>query len=308
MRDRRVRVGVMVALVVVALVGWAGSERRGDRSEPGAVGGGSLEQGDAAVGGEPAPGSPVPAQRGAGDAGAAKPDAGGIRLASAASRVIRTANLRLEVGQGALGSSIQKATEVVTRHRGILVASTTSVPDEDGASGVVTFRVPVAAYEQALADLKGLGEYRGERSSSQDVSAEYVDLNAQLTAWKAQQQTYTRLLGQARSVPDVIAIQQQLQQVQVNIERLQGQLNHLEDQTAMSTIVLELAEAGGGSAPGVVGRAWATALSGLQVMAAALIVGVIWLVPLAAAGALVVLVVRLARRQRATPAPRSADG
>ena len=53
-----------------------------------------------------------------------------------------------------------------------------------------------------------------------------------------------RLLDRAKSVTDVIAVQNQLQQVQSNIERLQGQLDHLEDQSSFSTIVLRLTEPG----------------------------------------------------------------
>jgi hypothetical protein len=102
--------------------------------------------------------------------------------------------------------------------------------------------VPVDAFEAILRELKGLGTYRGERSSTEDVTTRYVDLRGQLTAWRAQERVYLRLLGRARSIGDVIAVQNQLQQVQSNIERLQGQVNHLEDQSSFSTIVLVLTE------------------------------------------------------------------
>ncbi len=114
------------------------------------------------------------------------------------------------------------------------------------ASGQVTFRVPVDAFEPVLRELKGLGTYRGEQSSTEDVTNQYVDLNGQLAAWRAQERVYLRLLDRARSVTDVIAVQNQLQQVQSNIERLQGQLDHLEDQSSFSTIVLRLTEPGAG--------------------------------------------------------------
>jgi hypothetical protein len=105
----------------------------------------------------------------------------------------------------------------------------------------------------------------------------------------------------------VIAVQNQLAQAQQNIERLQGRINYLEDQAALSTIVLELQETP--VAPrGMFARAWATAVEGLQVMAAAVLIGVVWVAPVLVVAALVVLVVRLARRPRVVPAPRSADG
>jgi CHASE2 domain-containing sensor protein len=109
------------------------------------------------------------------------------------------------------------------------------------------------------------------------------------------------LLGRARSIGDVIAVQNQLQQVQSNIERLQGQVNHLEDQSSFSTIVLNLSEpgAGGTAQPrSRLERAWATAVSGLAVMGAAALVGLVWLTPVAALAFLVLLVLRAVRRPR----------
>jgi Domain of unknown function (DUF4349) len=161
--------------------------------------------------------------------------------------------------------------------------------------------VPVDAFEPVLRDLKGLGTYRGEQSSTEDVTNRYIDLNGQLTAWRAQERVYQRLLGRAKSVADVIAVQNQLQQVQSNIERLQGQVDHLEDQSPFSTIVLQLTEpgAGGPAEPtGRLARAWATAVNGLGVMAAAVLVGVVWLTPLAVLAGVVLLVLRAARRPR----------
>jgi virulence-associated protein VapD len=153
-----------------------------------------------------------------------------------------------------------------------------------------------------LRELKGLGTYRGEKSSTEDVTNQYIDLNGQLAAWRAQERVYLRLLDRARSVTDVIAVQNQLQQVQSNIERLQGQLNYLEDQSSFSTIVLQVSEpgaAGPAKEPeGRLARAWATAVNGLGVMAAAVLVAVVWVTPLLVVAGLVLLGLRALRRPR----------
>ena len=223
-----------------------------------------------------------------------------LRLVDLGDRIVRTATVDLEVGKDRLSDTINRATDVVTRAKGIYVGSSTSVPAGEPASGQVTFRVPVDAFEPVLRELKGLGTYRGERSSTEDVTNQYVDLNAQLVAWRAQERVYLRLLGRARSVADVIAVQNQLQQVQSNIERLQGQVDHLEDQSPFSTIVLQLREPGAatGRPAGRLARAWATALNGLGVMAAAVLVGVIWLTPVVVLAAAVLFGLRALRRPR----------
>jgi virulence-associated protein VapD len=230
-----------------------------------------------------------------------------VRLVDLGNRIVRTANVNLEVGEGRLNTTINQATDVVRKAKGIYVGSSTTVPSGEPASGQVTFRVPVDAFESVLRELKGLGTYRGEESSTEDVTNQYIDLSAQLAAWRAQERVYLRLLDRAKSVTDVIAVQNQLQQVQSNIERLQGQVNYLEDQSSFSTIVLHVSEpgAGGPAAPpsGRLARAWATAVNGLGVMAAAVLVGVVWLTPVVVVAGLVLLGLRALRRPR--PAPTS---
>jgi hypothetical protein len=263
---------------------------------------------DGGGGGSQAQVEPAQDQAAAGTTGAAAPAgndakaaAAEVRLVDLGNRIVRTANVDLEVGKGTLDETIDRATDAVTRAEGTYVGSSTSVPGDAPATGQVTFRVPVDAFEAILKELKGLGTYRGEQSSTEDVTTRYIDLRGQLTAWRAQERVYLRLLGRARSIGDVIAVQNQLQQVQSNIERLQGQVNHLEDQTSFSTIVLNLSEPGaGGVAPprNRLERAWSTAVSGLAVMGAAALVGLVWLTPLAALAFLVLLVLRATRRPR----------
>ena len=298
MRLRRAAVGVVLAAMVVAAgCSAGGSDRAGGGGSEDQVAPAAGEQDQAAVAAKAGPtDSAAPAGRaGAGQAAAE------VRLVDLGNRIVRTANVDLEVGQGELNKVVNQATDVVVRAKGIYVGSSTAVPAGKPASGQVTFRVPVDAFEPVLRQLKGLGTYRGEESSTEDVTTQYVDLTGQLASWRAQERVYLRLLDRAKSVTDVIAVQNQLQQVQSNIERLTGQLKHLEDQSSFSTIVLRLTEpgAGGPAVPqGRLARAWATAVNGLGVMAAAVLVAVIWLIPVAVLAGLVLLGVRALRRPR----------
>jgi hypothetical protein len=306
MRLRQAAVGTVgVVLVAMAVAAGCSAGGRGDS----AAGGGSEERVAPAADQAATPRDQAAAGAKSGGGGSAAPaDQGGagqaaaeVRLVDLGDRIVRTANVDLEVGEGELNKVVNEATDVVVRAKGIYVGSSTAVPPGQPASGQVTFRVPVDAFEPVLRQLKGLGTYRGEESSTDDVTTQYVDLTSQLTAWRAQERVYLRLLDRAGSVTDVIAVQNQLQQVQSNIERLQGQIKHLEDQSSFSTIVLRLTEPGaaGPAAPkGRLARAWATAVNGLGVMAAAVLVAVIWLIPVAVLGGLVLLGVRAFRRPR----------
>ena len=303
-RDRHGRVSMRLrrAAVVVALgatVVVAGCGRGGD----GEGAGGAAQVAPAAdeVGARDQA-APTGAPSEAGKAGGSTRAAAEVRLVDLGNRVVRTATVDLEVDQGGLNETINDATDVVLKVRGLYVGSSTSAPEGEPASGQVTFRVPVDAFEPVLRQLKELGTYRGERSSTEDVTNQYVDLNAQLAAWRAQERVYLRLLDRARSIADVIAVQNQLQQVQSSIERLQGQLNHLEDQSSFSTLALQLTELGAGGPAGRpagrLARAWATAVNGLGVMAAAVLIAVIWLTPVVVLAGLVAFGVRTLRRTR----------
>jgi hypothetical protein len=287
------RRGVAVGVVLVAMVIAAGCAGRGGGDS---AGGGGSTQAAPAADRSSSEGAQAAAPGKAGSAEAAAQ----VRLVDLGNRIVRTATVDLEVGKDRLDDTVNRATDVVTRAKGIYVGSSTSVPGDGPASGQVTFRVPVDAFEPVLRELKALGTYRGERSSTEDVTNQYVDLNAQLTAWRAQERVYLRLLDRAKSVADVIAVQNQLQQVQSNIERLQGQVNHLEDQSSFSTIVLQLREPGAaaGKPAGRLARAWATAVNGLGVMAAAVLVGVIWLTPVVLLAGAVLSGMRALRRPR----------
>jgi hypothetical protein len=287
MRVRRAPVGVAVVAMVMVVAGCVG--RGGER----ASGGGTAlaPAADQAVG-EQDQAAP------AGKAGSTEA-AAQLRLVDLGNRIVRTATVDLEVGKGRLDDTINRASDIVVGAKGSYVGSSTSVPAGGPASGQVSFRVPVDAFEPVLRELKALGTYRGEKSSTEDVTNQYIDLNGQLAAWRAQERVYLRLLDRAKSVADVIAVQNQLQQVQSNIERLQGQLNHLEDQSSFSTIVLQLTEPGAAGPvepAGRLARAWATAVNGLGVMAAAVLVGVVWLTPVAVLAGLVLFGVRALRR------------
>jgi hypothetical protein len=296
MRLGRAAVGVaLVAMVIVA-----GCSADGDSGGGGGSAGGEAQvapAADQAATEQDQPAKAAPAGKAGSTDAAAQ-----VRLVDLGNRIVRTANVDLEVGEGRLNATINQATDVVRQAKGIYVGSSTSVPSGEPASGQVTFRVPVDAFEPVLRELKGLGTYRGEKSSTEDVTNQYIDLNGQLAAWRAQERVYLRLLDRARSVTDVIAVQNQLQQVQSNIERLQGQVNYLEDQSSFSTIVLQVSEPGAagpaGEPAGRLARAWATAVNGLGVMAAAVLVGVVWVTPLLVVAGLVLLGLRALRRPR----------
>ena len=109
--------------------------------------------------------------------------------------------------------------------------------------GNVTVRVPVSAFEATLAAIKALG-VRVERESTQgqDVTEQFTDLEARLRSAQAQEAQYLVILTDAVTVGDVLAVQEHLADVRMQIESLEGQIQYLENLTSYSTITVEVTQ------------------------------------------------------------------
>jgi hypothetical protein len=104
--------------------------------------------------------------------------------------------------------------------------------------------IPAAKFDTTVDELRGLGKVQTFHISGQDVSAQYVDLQARLANEEAQRNAMLALLGRAQTVSDIIAVQNQLGQITGQIEQLKGQIQYIDHNVAFSTITITLTEAG----------------------------------------------------------------
>jgi hypothetical protein len=104
--------------------------------------------------------------------------------------------------------------------------------------------VPAAKFDETVDQLSKLGKVQNEHISGNDVSAQYVDLQARLANEEAQRNAMLALLGRAQSVADIIAVQTQLGQITQQIEQLKGQISYIEHNTTYSTVSVNITEAG----------------------------------------------------------------
>ena len=97
----------------------------------------------------------------------------------------------------------------------------------------IVIRVPSEKLDEALAKIKeGAVDVPHENRSGQDVTSQYVDLQAQLKAKEAAEKKLLEILDQA--------IYLQVQSVQTEIEQLKGQIKYLEESAALSAISVQL--------------------------------------------------------------------
>jgi hypothetical protein len=220
----------------------------------------------------------------------AAPAAAPLGVPAVGPTVIKTAELEVEV-EG-FADAMSSATTVAARYQGFVVSSSTG--GAESRRGTIVLRVPVDGFEEAMNDLRGLGEVRREQVRGEDVGQEFVDLEARLRHLDAQERVMLGLFDEAATVADTIRIQNELSGIQLHIEEIEGRLRYLRDQTSLSTIRVTLAEEGV-VAPGAFDRAWEHAIDGFVSVFAALVVGLGYVLPFAAIGLAGLLVYRRVR-------------
>lgn len=108
-------------------------------------------------------------------------------------------------------------------------------------TATITIDVPATTFAQVMDQLRRLGtKVLNETSASQDVTEQYVDVDAQLQALRATQAQLLTLLGKAQSVADTLAVQRELTTVDTQINQLVGRENYLKSHSAYSTIVVTI--------------------------------------------------------------------
>jgi hypothetical protein len=307
MRGRQV--GTMTVLLVMlcgalgALAGCGGASSA-SMSASSAAGSGAAVAGDA-LGAAGAP-SLSPSKAAGKPPSAAEISALGqpVQLPTA---VIKTADTSVRVAGGHLRGAVMRADEIAGDAGGYVTQS--SVSGGRSPDALVVIRVPAARFATTLAALEKLGRERSQTITGQDVTQEYVNLNARLVNLRAQQQVMRRLMARAQTIAQSIEVQNQLSQVELQIEELTGQLLYLRNRTALSTITLRLTEAvpppPAASHPNALWKAGARSLDGGLAVVTAIIVGAGFVIPLALIAAVLVLAGRkfLPGMRRALPDP-----
>ncbi len=99
-------------------------------------------------------------------------------------------------------------------------------------------RIPAAKFEKALAQFEELGTVDGRQIEAQDVTEEFVDLDARLKAAQAVRERLLAVLADARKVEDTLAVEKELGRVNAEIDGLKAKLDVLRGRVAMSTVSL----------------------------------------------------------------------
>ena len=157
--------------------------------------------------------------------------------------VVYTGSLSLEVQDAK--DTVNKIEALLQANKGYISSRSLVAYKEDKLRGTITIRVPAIALDSILAQIKAFGiKVLREDSKSDDVTQEYVDLDARRKNLESYEVELTKLLDTVRErtgkAEDILAVYNQLTEVRGQIEQIKGRQNYLENTSTLATYTIEL--------------------------------------------------------------------
>lgn len=151
--------------------------------------------------------------------------------------IIKNGNMGIQVNDVAatlstLGTKIEAL--------GGFVISSNVYNIERAPQGYLQVRVPVEKFEEARSVVRSSGKLTSDSVSGQDVTEEFVDIEARLKNLKATEEQFLNILNEAQDVEDILAVQRELSNVRAQIESYEGRKDYLSKSAQFSTLSIEL--------------------------------------------------------------------
>ena len=112
---------------------------------------------------------------------------------------------------------------------------------ESQLSSNINIKVPAQQFDKVLAKLASIAKKVDYQNiETQDVTEEYIDIETRLSNSRKVEQSYIKLLQRAKTIEDILKIEQKLGEIRTDIESTQGRLKYLNNQVSYSTINLNV--------------------------------------------------------------------
>ncbi|HXD32653.1 MAG TPA: DUF4349 domain-containing protein [Pyrinomonadaceae bacterium] len=159
-------------------------------------------------------------------------------------KIIKDADLTLEVDSPL--DTQGRVTSIAEAHGGFVVTSESKQrPSDDPSQRVVdialVIRVPSFQFGPTRDEILGLSKnVIDKKSTGQDVTEEFIDLEARIKTQVALEAQFMEIMKQAHKVEDALEVQRQIAEVRTQIEKLEGRKRFLENRSSLSTITVNL--------------------------------------------------------------------
>jgi hypothetical protein len=219
------------------------------------------------------------------------------------SKIIRDGRIGIVVPDKKFGDAVGDLTFIAEKYGGFVISSSTN----NDRSGTFVLRIPAKRFDRALGAIRDLATHvRFQEVRGDDVTAEFIDQQARLRILLARKALLFDLFQKATTTEEILRMSNQLDDVQLRIEQIQGQIKFINDQVAESTLRVSIQEQNAPKAATQtdvdnpdLGSSVDLAVQGFLRIVGAVIVGLGYLIPLTLLGVIVWFVVWTIRRSRA---------
>jgi len=157
-------------------------------------------------------------------------------------KIIRNADLDLEAD--APDDAQAKITTIAESKGGFVIESNQSSSDVKTTTRdivTMTIRVPAEKFNEALDEIrKTASRTIAETVKGQDVTEEFIDIEARLKSQKALEAQFLEIMKRSNSVAEALSIQGEIAEVRGEIEKVEGRKQFLQNQSSLSTIEIKI--------------------------------------------------------------------
>ena len=151
-------------------------------------------------------------------------------------KIIKTAVINVETDN--FKSYNTQLHELITKWGGYIAKEEESSGDNK-INNLMTIKVPTDIFDEAVTNITSLkGKLMVKQISSQDVTAEVIDIRTRAEAKKRIRLRYLDMLQKAKNIEEIIQVEHEISNIQEQIEAAEGRLNYLTHATSYSTISL----------------------------------------------------------------------
>ena len=155
--------------------------------------------------------------------------------------IARTAELTLTTNDFDKARSALE--DILKRHSGYLGQLNVNAPSSAGRTLDATLRIPANQRDTAIAEIKKLGRVEAESQTGEEVTAQYVDLEARLSNARNTEQRLTEVLRERTGkLADVLAVEEAISRVRGEIEQMEAEKKTLTTRVEFLTLVVRLTE------------------------------------------------------------------
>jgi hypothetical protein len=151
--------------------------------------------------------------------------------------IVRTGTLQLQTTS--VSSVVQQVSDRVAAAGGYVEGSKET---GSGSAGGATLevRIPSAAWDRTLGDLRGLATVLSQEVGTQEVTGQVVDLDARIANLRATEAALQAIMTKATKIADVLDVQHELTATRGQIEVLTAQVQTLRDRASFGSLTIVL--------------------------------------------------------------------